>query len=168
MLDPRNGIAVAKGIAERLKEIDPKNASYYDERLANFTKRLSAKIKEWDEKLALYKGTQIVTYHKSWTYFIDWAGFEEVGNVEPKPGIPPSPSYVVELISKIQRMNVKLVIEESFYPQNAPALIAQKAGASLLVLPSEVGARDGINTYSDLFDSIVGEITSKLPNHGKG
>ncbi|MGE5444626.1 MAG: metal ABC transporter substrate-binding protein [Ignavibacteriales bacterium] len=167
-LDPRNGIAVAKGIAERLKEIDPKNASYYDERLGDFTKRLSAKIKEWDEKLAPYKGTQIVTYHKSWVYFSDWAGFDEVGYVEPKPGIPPSPSYVVELISNIQKMNVKLVIAESFYPQKAPALIAQKAGASLLVLPSEVGARDGINTYSDLFDAIVGEIISKLASHGKG
>lgn len=167
-LDPRNGIAVAKGIAERLKEIDPKNASYYDERLGDFTKRLSAKIKEWDEKLAPYKGTQIVTYNKSWVYFSDWAGFDEVGYVEPKPGIPPSPSYVVELISNIQKMNVKLVIAESFYPQKAPALIAQKAGASLLVLPSEVGARDGINTYSDLFDAIVGEIISKLASHGKG
>jgi ABC-type Zn uptake system ZnuABC Zn-binding protein ZnuA len=162
MLDPRNGIAVAKGIADRLKEIDPENASYYDERLGDFVKHLSAKIKEWDEKLAPYKGTQIVTYHKSWTYFIDWAGFDEVGNVEPKPGIPPSPSYVAELIKQIQRMNVKLVIAESFYPQKTPALIAQKAGTSFLTLPSEVGGRDGINTYSDLFDVVVGEITSKL------
>jgi zinc/manganese transport system substrate-binding protein len=168
MTDPRNGILVARGIAERLKEIDPKNGSYYDERLADFTRRLSAKIKEWDEKLAPYKGTQIVTYHKSWDYFIDWAGFEEVGNVEPKPGIPPSPSYVAELIGNIQKMNVKLVIAESYYPQKVSALIAQKAGATLLTLPSEVGGRDGVNTYFDLFDTIVGEITSNLTNHGKG
>lgn len=167
-LDPRNGIAVARGVAERLKEIEPENASYYDEHLADFTKRLSAKIKEWDEKLAPYKGTQIVTYHKSWVYFSDWAGFDEAGYVEPKPGIPPSPSYVADLIRKLQEDNVRLILEESFFPQKAPALIAEKTGASLLVLPSEVGARDGINTYSDLFDAIVGEITSKLANHGKG
>src|SRR5574341_542011 len=92
MLDPRNGIVIAKGIAERLKQIDPKNTSYYDEHLKDFVGHLDTKIKEWDEKLNPYKGTQIITYHKSWTYFIDWAGFEEVGNVEPKPGIPPSPS----------------------------------------------------------------------------
>ncbi len=167
-LDPRNGIAVARGIVERLKEIDPENASYYDEHLADFTKRLSAKIKEWDDKLAPYKGTQIVTYHKSWVYFSDWAGFDEVGYVEPKPGIPPSPSYVADLIRKLQEDNVRLILEESFFPQKAPALIAEKTGASLLVLPSEVGGRDGINTYSDLFDAIVGEITSKLANQGKG
>jgi zinc/manganese transport system substrate-binding protein len=166
MLDPRNGIAVARGIADRLKQIDPKNAFYYDERLEDFTRRLSAKIKEWDEKLAPYRGTQIVTYHKSWVYFSNWAGFEEVGYVEPKPGIPPSPSYVAELIRRIQKMNVRLVIAESFYPQKVPTLIAQKAGASFLTLPSEVGARDRINTYFDLFDAFVGEITSTLANRG--
>ncbi len=167
-LDPRNGIATAKGIAERLKGIDPENASYYDERLKDFVKRLSAKIKEWDEKLAPYKGTEVVTYHKSWVYFSDWAGFKEVGYIEPKPGIPPSPSYVAELIRKMKEMNVKLVIAESYYPQKTPALIAEKTGASFLALPSQVGGREGINTYFDLFDVIVGEITSKLANHGKG
>jgi zinc/manganese transport system substrate-binding protein len=163
-LDPRNGIAIAKGIAERLKEIDPENSSYYDEHLGDFVKRLSAKMKEWDDKLAPYKGTQIVTYHKGWVYFSNWAGFQEVGYVEPKPGIPPSPSYVANLIRKIQGLNVKLVIAESYYPQKVPALIAQKAGASFLVLPAHVGGRDEINTYFDLLDAIVNEVTSKLKN----
>ncbi|HWP93690.1 MAG TPA: metal ABC transporter substrate-binding protein [Thermodesulfobacteriota bacterium] len=164
ILDPKNGIAVANGIAERLKEIDPKNSSYYDQRLKDFVKRLNAKAKEWEEKLAPYKGTKIVPYHKSWNYFSDWAGFQEVGYVEPKPGIPPSPSYVADLIRKIQGMNVKLVIAESYYPQKVPALIAQKAGASFLVLPAQVGGGDGINTYFDLLDAIVNDVTSKLEN----
>ena len=164
MLDPRNGIPIAKGIADRLKAIDPENASYYDERLKDFVGRLNAKTKEWDEKLAPYKGTEIVTYHKSWVYFSDWAGFKEVGYIEPKPGIPPSPSYVAELIRRIQQMNVKLVMAESYYPKKTPALIAEKAGASFLVLPSSVDAREGINTYFDLFNAIVNDVTSKLEN----
>ncbi len=164
MLDPRNGIAVAKGIADRLKEIDPENASYYDGRLDDFVKRLSVKIKEWDDELASYKGTEIVTYHKSWVYFSEWARFKEVGYVEPKPGIPPSPSYVADLIRKIQGMNVKLVIAESFYPQKLPSLVAEKAGASFLVLPAQVGGSDDVKTYFDLFNVIVGQVTSKLEN----
>jgi len=103
-LDPRNGIATANGIAERLMEIDPENSSYYDERLGDFVKRLNAKIQEWDKKLAPYRGTEIVTYHKSWVYFSDWAGFKEVGYIEPKPGIPPSPSHAAELIRKMKEI----------------------------------------------------------------
>lgn len=166
-LDPRNGIAIARGITERLKQIDPENTSFYEERLRNFVGRLTAKTNEWEEKLALYKGIEIVTYHKSWVYFSNWAGFKEVGYVEPKPGIPPSPSYVAELIRKIQGMNVKLVIAESYYPQKTPALIAEKSGASFLVLPSSVGVREDVNTYFDLFDVIVDEITTKLENMTK-
>lgn len=162
MLDPRNGIAVAKGIAAKLKDLDPENASFYDERLRDFVGRLNMKIKEWDGKLAPYNGIEIVTYHKSWVYFSDWAGFEEVGYVEPKPGIPPSPSHVANLIRKIQETGVKLVIAESFYPQKTPALVAEKAGAHFLVLPSSVGGNENVNTYFDLFDAIVGGVTSKL------
>jgi zinc/manganese transport system substrate-binding protein len=162
MLDPRNGIAVARGIAERLKEIDPENATYYEERLNDFVRRLTAKIKEWDEKLAPYRGTEIVTYHKSWIYFSDWAGFKEVGYIEPKPGIPPSPSHVADLIKSMKQLNVKLVIAESYYPQKTPALVAEKTGAAFLVLPSSVDGREGIKTYFDHFDVIVSEVTSKL------
>ncbi|MCI0454450.1 MAG: metal ABC transporter substrate-binding protein [Candidatus Dadabacteria bacterium] len=162
MLDPRNGIPVARGIADRLKEIDPENAPYYDERLKDFVGRLIAKIKEWDEKLAPYKGTEIVTYHKSWVYFSEWAGFKEVGYIEPKPGIPPSPSYVADLIKRMNQLNVKLVIAESYYPQKTPALVAEKASASFLTLPSSVDGREGIKTYFELFDVIVGDVTSKL------
>lgn len=164
MLNPKNGIAVASGIAERLKELDSKNASFYDERLRGFIRRLNAKTKEWEEKLSPYKGTQIVTYHKSWVYFSSWAGLQEMGYVEPKPGIPPAPSYVADLIRKMRQMDVKLVIMESYYPQKVPALIAEKTGSSLLVLPSSVGGRDGIDAYFDLLDVIVDEVTSKLEN----
>ncbi|MGH7889790.1 MAG: metal ABC transporter substrate-binding protein, partial [Thermodesulfobacteriota bacterium] len=162
LLDPRNGIAVAKGIADRLKEIDSENAGYYDERLSSFVTRLNTKIKEWDAKLASYKGAEIVTYHKSWIYLSEWAGFKEVGYIEPKPGIPPSPSHLAELIRRMQQMNLRLVISESYYPQKTPALVAEKAGASFLVLPSSVGGREDANNYLELFDVIVGEITAKL------
>ncbi|HEX3036788.1 MAG TPA: metal ABC transporter substrate-binding protein [Thermodesulfobacteriota bacterium] len=164
MLDPKNGIAVASGIASRLKELDSKNASFYDERLRDFIRRLNAKTKEWEAKLSPYKGTQVVTYHKSWVYLSNWAGLQEMGYVEPKPGIPPSPSYVADLIRKMRQMDVKLIIVESYYPRKVPALISEKTGSSLLVLPASVGGRDGINTYFDLLDVIVDEVTTKLKN----
>lgn len=162
LLDPRNGIVVAKGIVERLKQIDPDNASYYEDNYRDFVNRLSLKIKEWEDQLAPYKDTEIVTYHKSWVYFTNWAGFKEVGYIEPKPGIPPTPSHVAELINNMKNKNVKMIIEESFYPQKTASIIAQKTGSTFLVLPSSVGAKDDITSYIGLFDSIVDEVTSAL------
>ncbi len=162
MLDPRNGIVVAKGIAAKLSEIDPENASYYQENYKNFASLLNLKIKEWDEELAPYKGTEVVSYHKNLEYLSDWAGFKEIGFIEPKPGIPPTPSHVAELIKKMKSMDVKLVIASNYYPQKTPSIIAEQTGAAFLSIPTQVEGQDGIDTYFDLFDAIVGEITGAL------
>ncbi|HSC35861.1 MAG TPA: metal ABC transporter substrate-binding protein [Thermodesulfobacteriota bacterium] len=162
MLDPRNGLAVAKGIAAKLSEIDPENASYYEENYENFAGLLNLKIKEWVEELAPYKGTEIVSYHKNLEYLSDWAGFKEIGFIEPKPGIPPTPSHVAELIKKMKSMDVKLVIASNYYPQKTPSIIAEQTGAAFLSIPTQVEGQDGIDTYFDLFDAIVGEITGAL------
>jgi len=162
MLDPRNGIVVAKGIAEKLSEIDTENASYYEENYEKFARLLDLKIKEWDKELVPYKGTEIVSYHKNLEYLSDWAGFKEIGFIEPKPGIPPTPSHVAALIKKMEQTDVKLVIASNYYPQKTPSLIAEKTGAAFLSIPTQVEGQDGINTYIDLFDAIVGEITAAL------
>lgn len=162
MLDPRNGILVAKGIAERLGQIDPENASFYGDNLKKFADRLVKKIKEWEAQLAPFKGTKVVAYHKSWDYFANWAGFDEVAWIEPKPGIPPTPSHVAELIEQMKSQSVKLVVAESFYPQKTARIIAEKTGSEFLVLPSSVGASEGIDGYTQLFDTIVNDLTAAL------
>ena len=163
-LDPRNGVHIAAGIAERLESIDPANSDFYKKNLESFDLKLRDKIKMWDGMLAPYKGTNIVTYHKSWVYFSNWAGFKEIGHIEPKPGIPPSPSYLSELVKKMQGMDLKLILSESFYPQKTASLVAQKTGSKLLVLPAMVDSTEGVDTYFDLFDKIVTDITSVLKN----
>ncbi len=162
MLDPRNGILVAKGIADRLGQIDPENASFYEDNFKEFADRLIKKITVWEAQLAPFKGTKIVAYHKSWDYFANWAGLDEVGWIEPKPGIPPTPSHVAELIESMKNENVKLVIAESYYPQKTARIIAEKTGSEFLVLPSSVGAKEGIDTYTQLFDTIVNDLTAAL------
>jgi len=167
MLDPRNGISVARGIAARLIKIDPENAAFYEENFKNFVSALKQKISAWDAQLAPYKGTEVVTYHKLWTYFLDWAGFKLADTIEPKPGIPPTPSHVADLVKKMQAQDIKLIISANYYPQKTPQIIAQKTGSTFLALPTMVEGRDGINSYIELFDAIVGEITSPL-KHKEG
>lgn len=162
MLDPRNGIPAARGIAARLIKIDPENAPYYEENFKKFIGTLKMKIKEWEGNLKPYKGTKVVTYHKLWTYFLDWSGFKLEDTIESKPGIPPSPSHVAELIKKMEAEDVKLLISANYYPTKTPEIIAKKTGASFLFLPVMVEGKDGIKTYFELFDEIVGEIVSTL------
>ena len=165
MLDPRNGIPVARGIAARLIKLDPENAGYYEEKFDKFVSALERRISEWEKELEPYRGTEVVTYHKVWTYFLDWAGFELVGTIEPKPGIPPSPSYVAKLVKIADSRDVSLIMSANYYPRKTAEIIAQKTGAAYLILPSMVEGQEGINTYFDLFDTIVTQITSALKDN---
>ena len=152
--DPRNVLLIADGIAARLGLVDPDNAGAYQSGLKAFKAELTAKIKEWEALLGPHRGTKVVVFHRSWSYFLSWSGYTNAGELEPKPGIEPSPSHVAALIARVRGQGVKLVLQESFYPQNLSKLFAKKAGAKLLVVPTMVGA-SGTKSYVEMMDKMV-------------
>ena len=132
LYDPRNAIAVAWGIAGKMGALDPSNATSYQNNAKDFIGRLQSSIKGWEQKLSAIRGTQVITYHKSWTYLANWLGFAVPINIEPKPGIPPSPSHIVQVIGTVSSAGVKLVLQEEFYQANTAELVASKSGAKLV------------------------------------
>ena len=158
---PGNALIIAREIAERLKAIDPAGAAGYEARLAKFDAELARHRGEWEKRAAALRGTKVVTYHKSWSYVSSWLGLQEVGYVEPKPGIPAPPSHIAQLIGLMRRENVKLILMESFYPRNTVDLVADKAGARAVVLPSDVGATPAIKDYFDLVDAVIQKLTQR-------
>jgi len=161
-LPPANARIIAREIAARLAQIDPEGKPAYDKNLASFISRVDAKEKEWAPLAAKMKGARIATYHKSWTYVSHWLGMVEVGYVEPKPGIPPDPSHLVRLISAMRGEKARLLLMEDFYNKSTAQLVAEKAGAKLLVLPTDVGARPEIKTWFDLVQHVLRELASAV------
>lgn len=161
MLDPRNGTVIAKAVANRLSKIDPANAEHFHKRAEHYSKELATKIIAWEKLLASIKNSPIITYHRSWVYFSDWVGLNEIGFVEPKPGIPPSPSHMLKIISTAKEKKVQFVLIEPYYPKGSAEEVAQKIGATFLVLPTEVNGSPGASSYISLFDELVTKLTSK-------
>ena len=154
-LPPLNALKVAKEISVRLKELDPSHGSDYDANLQKFGAALKTKAGEWSRKAAALRGLKIVAYHKSWTYVSDWLGLREMGYVELKPGIPPDPKHLAELILSMRAESVRALLIESFYNRGIAGQVADSAGAKLLVLPSDVGASAKIRSYTDLVDAVL-------------
>jgi zinc/manganese transport system substrate-binding protein len=150
--DPENGRVIAQHIAEKLEELDAANAKAYQDNLAKFEAKLTDKEKEWDAMAVSFKGTQVITYHNSWPNFAQHFGIEVVNHIEPKPGIPPSPVHVQELIAQIKRDKVPLLLVEPYFDDKLPQKIAQETGAQFHVFPPSVGGLPEIKTYFDLFD----------------
>jgi zinc/manganese transport system substrate-binding protein len=151
-LDPENGKHVAKAVAEKLSELDHANATYYAQREADFEKRLTEAEARWTAMMAPYKGTKVVTYHRSWPNFAEHFGLEVIGYVEPKPGIPPSPSHTIDVINAMKRQRVKIILVEPYFDLKTPDSIARETGARVLVMPPSVGGEKEITDYIKLFD----------------
>src|SRR5438046_1838653 len=139
-LPPGNARVLAKEIANRLSQLDPEGKATYDKNLANFLSRVDAKEKEWASLAGRLRGIKVATYHKSWSYVSHWLGMEEIGYVEPRPGIPPTASHTAQLIELMKKSGVKMVIVDSFYPSTTARFVADNARVRLVVAPSNVGA----------------------------
>lgn len=162
MLDPLNGEIVASHICDRLCQIDLANCDYYKENLKFFTKRLDQKLSEWQKAMEPFRGTKVVTYHKTFPYFAERFNLDVVGELEPKPGIPPSPTHINTLVPMMKNKGVKLIIIEEFRERKIPEFVAAQTGAKIIVIPIMVGGLKETNDYIALFDYIVKQIISTL------
>jgi zinc/manganese transport system substrate-binding protein len=161
-LDPDNGQRIARGIQKKMATLSPADAPYFAQREEAFEKRLAEAQKRWDAQMAPYKGTKIVTYHRSWPNFVDRFGLDVIGYVEPRPGIPPSPSHTIDLISDMKAKNVKIILVEPYFDLKTPNSIARETGAKVLVMAPSVGAEKEITDYVSLFDYDVKLLAAAL------
>ncbi|WP_428264338.1 metal ABC transporter substrate-binding protein [Haliangium sp.] len=157
--DPRRAKQCAAAIAGRMAELDPGQAASYRSNLDAFVTQLDRRRADWERRLSSHRGTAVITYHTSWTYLTDWLGLVEVEHLEPKPGVPPSPRHVLQVIRTAKQKKVPVLLQESYYPSKTGALIAQKTGARLVELPA--GSADG-QGYIERIEQVVARIEAAL------
>lgn len=161
-LDPENGRAIAKTICDKLSQFRPADRAYFEQRLAAFGARLTDAVKTWTSRMAPYKGTKVVTYHRSFPNFADRFGLDIIGYVEPRPGIPPSPSHTFDLIQEMKRQNVKLILVEPYFDLKTPQSVANAVGGQVLVVPPSVGGVKEAADFFGLFDYDVTLLVNAL------
>jgi ABC-type Zn uptake system ZnuABC Zn-binding protein ZnuA len=151
-LNPENGRRIAKALQTKFSEMRPDDTAYFAGREADFEKRLTEAEKRWDAQMAPYRGRKVVTYHRSWPNFCERFGLGVVDYVEPKPGIPPTPSHTLEVINTMKKDNIKLVLVEPYFDLRTPESIARATGGTVAVLMPSVGGVKEITDYFKLFD----------------
>ena len=151
-LDPNNGRIIARAIEARLSALDPAGASEYKANLAAFDAKIAEAEKRWDAMLGPYAGTELVTYHNSWPNFLKRFRLKAAGYIEPKPGIPPTPSHTVEIINMMRERKLPVILMEPYFDDKTPRAVADKTGAKLLRFIPSVGGVPEAKDYISLFD----------------
>ena len=158
-LDPDNGRRVARGIANKLAELDPADAATFQQRFQDFDRRLAAAEKNWEAQMAPYRGRKVVSYHKSFPNFTKHFGLEVVDYIEPRPGIPPTPQHTIEVIQTMRKEGIKLELIEPYFDLKTPQSIARETGGQVLVMLPSVGGEKEVTDYFKLFDYDIGLLT---------
>jgi ABC-type Zn uptake system ZnuABC Zn-binding protein ZnuA len=149
-LDPENGRRIARLFKAKFTQLDPSNASSYDANERAFEAKLNTAEKGWQDDLATIKGKPVVAWHTSWRYFAEYNGMNIVAFMEPKPGVPPSPSHLYEVIQAVKRTGARAIVMEPFYDRKVADLVAKQTGIKVLILPPSVGGVKGNDDYIGL------------------
>jgi len=162
MIDPIIAKAVAAHMASAFSAVDPAHAAEYQSNEKSFENTINAKLQEWGSKLLPYKGQSLVAYHDSWPYFAHRFGFNINIFLEPKPGIPPSPSHLAEVIAQMKAQKIKAVIVEPYHDRKIAAKVAESTGAKVVNFCQFPGALPNTDTYTALIDVLVNNLVAAL------
>jgi zinc/manganese transport system substrate-binding protein len=161
-LDPINGKQIAKNICDALEKISPENKAFFESNLKAFDIKIDSKLKEWMAKITPYKGAKLIAYHNEWCYFEQRFGLKIVDFMEPKPGIPPTPTQIVKIISEVKSNAIKVIISSPYFTTSSSDVVSKQTGAKTVILGTSVGAFDGIKDYFGLFDYNIDKLIQGL------
>lgn len=161
LVDPRQGLACATAIADKLAAADPKNAATYRANLAAFRLELGRAVIGWNARMKPFAGKPVVTYHRSWTYLTSWLGLVEIAELEPKPGIPPTPSHVASVIRLARAKGAKVLLQEAFYPDKTGRMVAEKIGGTVVAIPGGTDLAAG-ETYLQHVEETIASLEKAL------
>lgn len=153
--DPRNMLAVAGVLADKLAEIDPEHAQGYEGRSATFQKNWQSLIAGWKQQASGLNGANVVVYHTLWRYMLNWLGVNDVASLEPKPGIPPTASHLEEVLKAVQGKKVTAILVAPYEDEKAAEWLSGKTGIPVVHLPFTVGGDDKADTLEHLYDETI-------------
>ncbi|MCC6397559.1 MAG: zinc ABC transporter substrate-binding protein [Bacteroidetes bacterium] len=161
-LDPRNVRIMVEDIASALSGISPSDEQYFRANADAYLRQVEQKIVEWEQTMRPFAGRQVIKFHKSWSYLAAWLGLTVADQVEPKPGIAPSPGHTVELIAQVRKAGIKVIIVEPFYDASAAEQIARATGAAVLRLPTSSGVAGEAPDYIGLMEHTITALAGAL------
>ena len=157
-LDPYRVLAIAKALDARLSQLDPAHAADFQKRLEDFSTRWQAAIKTWEAKAAPLKGRKVVVHHMSWIYLLQWLGMEQIGALEPKPGVPPTSGHLASLVELTKNAHALAILRAAYQDPKPGDWLSEQTGVPAVTLPFTVGGDDKAKDLFGLFDSTIDKL----------
>ena len=156
--DPYRLLTIAEAFSTRLQSVDSDNRQYYQRRLADFSSDWTAAIKQWETRAASLKGKKVIVYHKNWSYLLAWLQIDVIGDLEPKPGIPPTSSHLSALVSKTRQTETDIIVIANYQNDRGAQWLSEKSGIPVAELPFTVGGSSEATTLFALYEDALSKL----------
>jgi len=157
---PRRVLKVAEALTDKLIQLDPDSKAEYQTSLKDFSKRWSEAIPVWEAKAAALRGKKVIAYHSSFRYLFSWVGIEQVADLEPKPGLPPSSSHLASLLKRSEAGDIMAIIVASYQDERGANWLGERADLPVQILPMSVGGNEQSQDLFSLYDSVLDQLLS--------
>jgi zinc/manganese transport system substrate-binding protein len=161
-VDPIIAKAIAQHIAQSFAALDATNAGFYNDNYKKFESTINAKLQGWGAMMQEFQGRHVAAYHDSWPYFGHRFGVNIDVFLEPKPGIPPSPSHLTEVIGQMKSYHIKAIIVEPYHDRRIAEKVARSTGAKVVDFSQFPGGIPGTDSYVSLIDQLVKRLAEAL------
>jgi len=161
-VDPIVAKAIAQHIAQSFAALDSANAAFYNDNYKKFEATINQKLQYWGAMMRPFQGQHVVAYHDSWPYFAHRFGINIDVFLEPKPGIPPSPSHLTDVIGQMKSLNIKAIIVEPYHDRRIAEKVARSTNAKVVEFSQFPAGIPGTDSYVSLIDKLVSRLAEAL------
>ena len=161
-LDPGLAPIITQNIVDGLARVEPENRAAFARNREAFLAKLEQEMSRWQKTMEPVRGAKVVVYHPDFIYFLTRFGLVQVGMMEDRPGIPPSPVHLVNLIKVMKEERVKMILVEPWNDVKLASRVAEEAGARAFVMASSVGAVKGADNYIAAIDFNIKTLSEAL------
>lgn len=153
--NPHNLLAVARELDRRFSSLDPENTETYGENLERFVAAWQAAIERWEATAVPLHGKRVITHHRSWVYLLTWLGMDEVANLEPVAGLPPTASHLARLMDQFEAGGADVIIRAPYQHAKPSEWLAERTDIPAILLPLTIGGTDDATDLYAFYDDIL-------------
>ncbi|MBA6326926.1 zinc ABC transporter substrate-binding protein [Colwellia sp. MB02u-6] len=156
---PQRMLTIAQALTGKLIQLDEKQSAGYQQQLSLFSVRWQLAMTKWQVKARALQGMKVIAYHSSFRYLFDFTNIEQVADLEPKPGLPPTSSHLASLLKRADKGDIAAIIIASYQNQRGANWLAEKSNLPIIILPLSVGGNEQSNDLFSLYDSTLDLLT---------
>jgi ABC-type Zn uptake system ZnuABC Zn-binding protein ZnuA len=165
-LDPSNVPVILNTIVRSLSRLSPRDAAAFESNARSYTVVLLAKLSGWKRRMKPFEGKEIVTYHTTFSYFVHRFGIAVAGYIEPKPGIPPTPVHISDLMNLMRKHGITVIGLEQYFEESVPNAVASAVDGTVIRLVSSVGGSEDATSYIALIEHNIRELEIAFAANG--